>query len=548
MTTTTTPRSPVTAPRVPAGVREGGQWTTTERSESDVQLTADPTRALRERHEQLAAAGYVPAVALAARQDPRTTAGIDAWWGDHFASAEYRAGDGGYPQMPDDYGTTGDGNALSGARRTRRMRYSGGGVELRMPAAAVVRRFAAETEHKTFDVPVTAEITEGESVRQVAGWVRIVPRPAGGFSVAPVGLSGDTGTRLAESVSAVLEARRPSLALRQVGDLLARRREREAGQGAALRPVDSSWVEAVGYDEANGIMAMATQAGGLYGHQVSRTRFEQVVSDASPGAQFNRIIKGNARAEVRRCEDGCGRFYSAAKAHTCPVTPSAPSTERIDQNAAARAAAAAVTAPPVAKAPAPAPGAHTPAGTVIARDVEEWQDRHLRRRESALGRFGPAGYTKAITPALSQFTTSTYVPSLYRSFRIGDQVTQLHNGDSDVMRFEGLHGKKAMEVGRALTARQRAMRHGGAPTTGAALLASARHPGKVEAFGYMVAPSREDERLSVGGVLLFDDAPDEQAAIAAAAEYGLDAVTEPARVQRVEVPWRPGEKAWRLAW
>lgn len=548
MTTSTTPRTPVTAPRVPAGVTTGGQWTTTERDESAVQLTADPTRALRERHEQLAAQGFVPAVALAARQDPRTTAGIDAWWGDHFASAEYRAGEGGYPQMPDDYGTSGDGNALSGARRTRRMRYSGGGVELRMPAAAVVRRYADELDGKTFDVPVTAELTEGESTRQVAGWVRVVPRPAGGYSVAPVCLDGDTGVRLAESVSAVLEARRPSMALRQIGDLLERRREREAGQGAALRPVDSSWVEAVGYDETNGIMAMQTQTGALYGHQVSRTRFEQVVSDASPGAQFNRIIKGNTRAAVSRCESGCGRFYSATKSHSCPVTPSAPSTERIAQNAAARAAAAAVTAPVAPRAPAPAPGAHVPAGTVIARDVEEWQERHLRRRDRPLGVHGPAGYTKAIAPHLEQFTTSTYVPNLYRSFTIGDQVTQLHNGDSDVMRFEGLHGDKAMAIGRTLTERQRALRHSGAPTTGAALLASARHPGKVEAAGYMVAPSREDERLAVNAVLLYDDAPDEKSAVEAASRYGLDAEVEPMRVDRVEVPWRPGEKAWRLAW
>ena len=307
-------------------------------------------------------------------------------------------------------------------------------------------------------------------------------------------------------------------------------------------------MEAVGYDEATGIMAMQTQRGDLYGHQVSRTRFEQVVSDSSPGAQFNRIIKGNTRAAVARCEAGCGRFYSAAKTHACPVTPSAPSTERIAQNAAARAAAATVTAPPRVPGPVRPAGAHVPASTVLGRDVDEWQERHLRRRDKSMGLYGPAGYTKAVASHLEPFTTSTYVPKLYRSFTVGDQVTQLRNGDSDVMRFEGLHGDEALEVGRALTARQREMRHAGAPTTGAALLASARHQGKVEAFGYMVAPSREDERLAVSGVLLFDDAPDEKAAVAAAARYGLDAEVEPRSAQRVEVPWRPGEKAWRLTW
>ncbi|GEL48903.1 hypothetical protein CHO01_40190 [Cellulomonas hominis] len=544
--TSTTSRGAAT-PRVPAGVREGGRWTTPSRGESEARLSADPSQALRQRLVALAGDGFVSAVALAARQDPRTTRGIKAWWEDHFASAEYRAGEGGYPQMPDDYGTRGDGNALSGGRRTPRRLYAGGGVQLRMPAAAVVRRYAAELDGRTFDMPVTAEVPGAGASRQVTAWVRVVTRPAGGYSVATIGLDGTTGEQIAEAVSAVLESRRPSLALHEIGDLLGRRREREAGAGAPLRPVDSSWVQAVGYDEANGIMAMQTRTGALYGHEVSRVRFEQVMSAHSPGAQFNRIIKGNTRHAVTRCQT-CGQFSAAEKTHTCPAAPSAPSTARIDHNAAARAVAVTATAPK-RSAVQPARAEHQPAATVIARDVHDWQERRLRRRRARTGLYGPAGYTLALTGPLAAFTTSTYVPKLYRSFSVAGRTTQMHNGDSDVMRFEGLHGTSAMQIGRTLTRRQRGLRHRHGPTVGAALLATDRHPGKVEAFGYLVSAEREDERFAVGGVLVFDDAAaTERGLVDLLDRYGLDAQEPPLRAERVEVPWRPGEQAWRLSW
>lgn len=475
----------------------------------------------------------MPAVALAARQDPRTTDRIEQWWGDHFASAEYRAGEGGYPQMSDTDGSGRDGQSLSGNHRVPRMRYSGGGVELRMPAAAAVRRYADQLDGATFDVPVTAEVVSGDGPVQVAGWVRVVPRPAGGYSTTAVALEGEVGERMAEAVGAVLESRRPRAALRQVGDLLERRRGRESGSGAPLVPVDSSWVAAVGYDEANGIMAMQTRTGALYGHEVSRARFEAVVTAHSPGAQFNQIIRGNTRAQVAKCEQ-CGQFYAAAREHVCPVVPSAPSTEPIEQNAAARRAAAAATAP-----------------ALVAGDVSGWVARRLALRGGArTGMYGPPGFTAALAGPLEEFTSSRYLPKKFGPAVQGEGRTRSRNGSGDVMWFEGLHGPKAMQLGRTLSERQRKVRQAGGPTAGDALLASTRFPGEVEAFGYMVGADREDERFTVRGVMLYaEDLADEQAAVEAArARYRLGSQVDPVSVRQVTPPWAGGRKAWRLTW
>jgi len=265
---------------------------------------------------------YVPAVAVRGGPDPRSAGGRELWWGAHFLTAEYggrarqgRVGE--YPQMPDDYtpGMT-SGQALSGHRRTHRMAYSNhaGGFTLRMPSATSVKAFDGEVGG-TFDVPVSAR---GAAGRTVSGWVRVTHH-RGGWAGTPVGDFGPrTGAQVAESVVAVPEARRPSRALDQVGDLLARRRERERAQGVPVSAVRSSFIAGVGYDKATGTMAVAMTGGRLYGYQVPPEVHRAVAQSGSPGGAYNALVKGTGRAGIARCAQ-CGRFYPDTAGHRCPI-------------------------------------------------------------------------------------------------------------------------------------------------------------------------------------------------------------------------------------
>ncbi|HEY5149332.1 MAG TPA: hypothetical protein VIJ23_05840, partial [Mycobacterium sp.] len=263
-----------TQPRVPPGMPTGGRFATAGHGESPISL-ADATavgmqEVLRGRNGQqrrvaLVSGNYVPAVAVRGGPDPRSSSGRELWWGAHFLTAEYggrtthgRVGE--YAQMPDDFTpkkTTGQ--TLSGHRRTHRMAYSNraGGFTLRMPSATSIKAFEQETGG-TFDVPVSARDAAG---RTVAGWVRVTHH-RGGWASTPVGDFGPrTGAQVAESVAAVLEARRPSRALGEVGDLLARRRERQRAQGVPVSAVKSTFIAGVGYDKATGTMAVAMTGG-----------------------------------------------------------------------------------------------------------------------------------------------------------------------------------------------------------------------------------------------------------------------------------------------
>ena len=93
-------------------------------------------------------------------------------------------------------------------------------------------------------------------------------------------------------------------------------------------------------------------------------------------------------------------------------------------------------------------------------------------------------------------------------------------------------------------------RHGNAPTLRHLLAATTRNPGRVELAGYAVGPRRNDERIAADRVYLFTDAPTGADAWRQAQDdYGiLGAAAPPDDIDLVCVPWRPGEKAWLLAW
>lgn len=303
----------------------GGQFATHTRGEGDVSLgtpqavqsTPDLDRLFgdAERHEAFTRRGYVAPTYFSAVDDPQSTARRREWWEQHFLSGEH-AGDGeGYPKMPDDYTPRRTlGRALSGHRRTHRMKYTDDGVTFRMPSVTSVKRYAAETG-STFDVPVSAV---DESGRSISGWVRVTHGGAGTWSVEGLGFGGVTDAKISEAVSARLEARRSSPGAGDAGSLLERHKARLAAQGTQTDGVRSTWISAVGYSASDGIMFTEASNGRTYGHHVAPETFAKVRGAGSPGAVFNRLVKGSPVAAVAKC-DNCGRSYAESRGHTCPV-------------------------------------------------------------------------------------------------------------------------------------------------------------------------------------------------------------------------------------
>jgi len=456
-------------------------------------------------------------------------------------TAEYRASGEGFPQMPDD-NTPGMtlGNSLDGNRRTHRVKYRGEDVTLRMPSAAAMKRFAAQSEESTFDVPVGAEYPDTSGVNTlVAGWVRVTGSPNGNWTAIGMGFPGGADGAVAEGVASILEARRPSHALRDAGSLIAKHRDRQAAQGVPLRAVSSAWISALGYDDATGVMATQTAAGGVYGHLVSKATFGEVASAKSPGSMFNKLVKGSGRVEVGNCPS-CGRFFAASGSHSCP-TPSAPKFPAVRNVAAQGYATAALSQ----RANAPAPPAR-PVRTIHARAL---MASMLERRAGKTGMFGAPGWTiPAVADQIAPFTSSEHTPAAY----VSSTGYPKGNGDGDsVIRFAGLPAVQARTLLGRLTRGQLADRVGGGPSTGSLLQAAAANPGTVEVHGFAVGPDRNDERLALEGIFIYDEQLTDEAAVKrdAWSKYGLgDAAYPPDQITQVVNPWRPGEKAWRLWW
>lgn len=543
--------------RQPKGVPIGGEYAVKARLQNDVHLTPQGLSAQEatERHDALVDAGYVPAVATRGL-DPATTAGIDQWWGDHFVTAEYRASGEGFAQMPDDAtpAMTG-GNALSGARRTHRVKYRGDDVTLRMPSATAIKRFAKDSGETTFDVPVGGQYPDaGGNPSQVSGWVRVNRSPNGAWTAVGMGFPAGEDEAVAEGVASILEARRPTHALRDAGALIAKHRARLAAQGAPMRSVSSQWISAVGYDDASGVMATQTATGAIYGHLVSRLRFNAVAQAPSPGSAFNKLVKGSDRVGVSNCHS-CGRFFAAGGAHSCPA-PKVPELGVV-RNVAAQAYATAVLAH-APKVPAAAPGpvrafgeqAAVPAVRTI--DTKADMTAQLADRGGKTGYYGKPGWLlDTVATEIAPFTSSAHVPGHYREDEAFGEMCRTDNGQNGLFGFAGLGAGPAAAIRSTLTRIQLAEAQGDGPSLGTVLDSAIAHPGKVEVHGYAVGPDRSDERLTAEGVFIYDDTLTDEAAVthAAWAQYGLgDARTAPDEVHQVENPWRPGERAWRLWW
>lgn len=337
------PRQPAGAPRA-----SGGQWKGLTQREAGIDLTGEPATEetdqsqeseLRQglslaRQRAIGAGANVPATFS---DDPLTglqTIDPGEWWDDHAAVAEWRDGWAGkgaaFPKMPVDWTPTRTGgSADTGLRRTHRRTYEGNGFRLRMPSAASVRSFA-DVNRGAFDVPVEATNAEGQTI---TAWVRAVRHRGGGWSISGLGFGGSTDAQVSEAVASVLEARRPTLALRQAGDLLEKHRLRLEANGQRLQEVRSGWISGVGYDDIDRIMIMRTKPrttkagqprpGVTYGNHVSRDVFEQLVASEQPGAIFNRLVRGTPGQIVATCVR-CRRSYPAARQHDCPAALAQP--------------------------------------------------------------------------------------------------------------------------------------------------------------------------------------------------------------------------------
>lgn len=388
---------------------DAGAFPAQRPSLDDLEVATDLSpsqRAHAERAKALAEGGFVEAVAY--RKTVGNVGDADdkrpEWWDAKRVSAEYDADGGAYAQMPDDYtpsntayseemrfyaereayfSANGDaegaarmrekisalaardgGQAMSGSRRTHRMRYSGSGMDIRMPSKAAVHRFAREGTDgnpvSTFDVPISATYTDAEGNRtEVDGWMRVTKMADGsGWYCEPKGFPDHPHAEAyAEGVSAVLESRRVSGALNKTGDLIEKSRQRRAAAGEPLAPVRSEWlskaaivdgalvVETQPYtykrdNPAKGIRAGDTRAGQVHSWTLSADEEKALRSgEIMPGSMASkksREAKGQTGVAVTRERCGnCSKFYSPTRGHQCREH-SGPTGQQYAYNQAAR--------------------------------------------------------------------------------------------------------------------------------------------------------------------------------------------------------------------
>lgn len=281
--------------------------------------SAQAVAEFQERRALLVKNGYAQAVSAVAIGDVRDRKPIDNWWEQSTVLGEFTpAGANTFALMPDDYTPAmTSGRSTEGNRRTHRVLYEGAGLAMRMPSATAMKRFSAENGNGTFDVPVSVEI-DGQ---KVAGHVRVTQNGPNQWGVSSPAFQGEQGERISEAVSAVLEARRPSIALSQVNDLVERRRARLAQAGAKPVPVHSSFIEAIGYNEHGSEMFVTMKNGSAYAYHTPKDVYHAVVNSESPGKAYNSLVKrsadlvagGKGNANQVGFDERSGRYFNQAR-------------------------------------------------------------------------------------------------------------------------------------------------------------------------------------------------------------------------------------------
>lgn len=159
------------------------------------------------------------------------------------------------------------------------------------------------------------------------------------------------------------------------------------------------------------------------------------------------------------------------------------------------------------------------------------------------------GWTTALLDVVEPFTTG--VPQ--------------HPGD--VVRFRDLPWTAAAQLLELLPPDASADRQNDAPSLGSVLRAAVAHPGELEVHGYLVPPSRVDERLTAEGVVVhghpelegfgLSELPERAPARECAcgefwacvqASFGLTDATSPPQVVSRRECRRTGRRGWYLWW
>lgn len=545
--------------RQPKGIRIGGQYMQATLPESGLGLSGPITvpvnrDAISHRHQLLSEGGYVPGGVVASASINKDVHDPEAWWDRSLAAGEYGARGRSYTKMPDDFTPKKtSGRALSGKRRTHRMQYTGAGVDLRMPSATSIKAFSGENGNPTFDIPVSVSMDDGPTTNNV--WVRVTKTGPHSWKTTAVGIEGDRADRIAESVSAVLESRRPTVGLKAAGDLLERRKAKQDAEGFEMvKPPGGkkSFIAGIGYDESTGTMGTAI-GDKLYGHHVPKNVFEAVKQGGSPGKIFNLLVKGQEKAQLDRCGE-CKRYYASTVEHTCPTEHKAKSGLGLAYGRKARKRATQATERLSAREPAPAPVEPAPR---VADLSGRWKAESVTPDRAGL--LGPQGYSAKAVEALAPFTSEKYMPSRWRGER---------ENNEQLVHFDGVSGGAAAQALKNLPKEAQEISQNGAPTVAQLLGAAAYNPGLMEVSGYMVSPSRTDERISVDGMRYYDDElaaklekdgwpqGHERRAIAEEKvwKHAADRLGFPRRLRQMpeisvsEAPWQGGRKMISFSW
>jgi hypothetical protein len=136
----------------------------------------------------------------------------------------------------------------------------------------------------------------------------------------------------------------------------------------------------------------------------------------------------------------------------------------------------------------------------------------------------------------------------------------------DVVRYRDLPWTAAAQLLTRLPPERLADRQNAAPSLGSVLVAAVGHPREVEVHGYLVPPSREDERITAEGIVVYDhpeldeftllepeedhDTGCECAAfwVSVQASFGLDDARGAPQVVRRRTCRRTGRAGWYLWW
>ena len=462
------------------------------------------------------------------------------WWGNQLGLAEHHLDPSqAFPKMPDDNTPSmGGGRSIFGRRHTHRIRYQGAnGFEVRMPSVTAIKRHADNLENATFDVPVSTKIGS----REVAGWVRVTRSASGSWATTPIGFpdKGLDGVRVGESVCALLEARRPRSALVAYQDVAELRRLRLTAEGTLAQPVNSTWIKRLGYDDQTKEMVTIVKDGDKqYRHKVPRTVFDKIANSKAPGRDWVQLVRGKngAPATTPPCTK-CGRFTSATATHRCPV----PQTAAVGENAHYNNAYLLM-----------ARRARTSWGSGLTQAFDKktvlvTPGRAARWLDAKEAQVSDAQREAVVT--LAAYAGSDRLPRAWQSAT--KVLPARSNGDGENLYFAGVTGKDAAQLSARLPSRDQLTRIGNGPTLAQVLASSAKHQGIVEALGRVnVDENTKVTTVASDGFYVFDDSPDPATVMRrAATRYGI---TTPKRapeiVEQVEVPWRPGEKAWKLQW